>query len=154
MKTAAFIVLALIAATPAWAHIVVAPPQSQPGASQVYTVRVHNEEKVATTSVELDVPDGVTVVSVAPVAGGTFTTEKTGDRIVTVTWKLDIPAGKYVELAFTATNPASATQVNWNVHQRMADGTLLDWSDKAGAHGKASITKIAASPAAAAAPAH
>jgi hypothetical protein len=44
-------------------------------------------------------------------------------------------------------------QVLWVVHQRMADGTVLVWSDKPGAHGKASTTKILPAPAAAVAPA-
>jgi uncharacterized protein YcnI len=153
MKTAAFIVIATFTTASAWAHVVVAPPQSQPGASQIYKVRVHNEEKVATTSIDLDVPDGISVVSVAPITTGTFTTAKSGDRVVKVTWTTEIPAGKYVELAFTATNPATATQVQWNVHQHMADGTVLDWSDKPGAHGKASTTKIAAATAPPASPA-
>ena len=98
MKTASFVMIAFFAAASASAHIVVAPPQSQTGASQVYKVRVHNEEKVATTSIDLDVPDGVTVVSVAPITTGTFTTTKAGDRIVKVTWQSEIPSGKYVSL--------------------------------------------------------
>ena len=70
-----------------------------------------------------------------------------GDRIVKVTWELDIPPAKYVELAFTATNPSKPMDVRWVVHQRMADGTTLNWSDKPGAHGKASATKILTPPA-------
>ena len=153
MKTSALTFIAALVAMPAFAHVVVVPPQSAAGASQVYTVRVHNEEKVATTSIELEVPSGITVASVAPVKAGAFTTAKTGDRINKVTWEMNIPSNKYVELAFTATNPSKAMEVQWVVHQRMADGTVLDWSDKPGAHGRASTTKILAAPAAAAAPA-
>ena len=59
-----------------------------------------------------------------------------------------IDGAKYVELAFTATNPSKPMEVQWVVHQRMADGTMLNWSDKPGAHGKASTTKILTPPAA------
>jgi uncharacterized protein YcnI len=136
-------VIFLVAASAA-AHVVVVPPQSSPDASQVYTVRVHNEEKVATTSVEIDIPDGVMVTSVAALASGTSSTAKAGDRIIKVTWDADIPAGKYVELAFTARNPPAATQLQWNVRQHLADGTMVDWSDKPGAHGKPSLTRLVA----------
>jgi uncharacterized protein YcnI len=142
MRIPAFIAVAMLAAVPASAHVVVVPPQSTVAATQVYTVRVHNEEKVATTRIELEVPSGVTVASVAPVKTGKFTTAKTGDRIVKVIWETDIAPAKYVELAFTATNPSKAMQVQWLVHQRMADGTVLDWSDSPGAHGKPSTTNI------------
>lgn len=148
MKTAAFAAIVLLLGTAVYAHVVVAPQQSQPGQSQVYKVRVHNEEKIATKSVELDIPDGVTVVSVAPVTAGKFTTAKTGDRITKVTWETEVQSGKYVELAFTAKNPEKGAQVQWNVHEHMADGSTIEWSDKTGAHGKPSFTKlVAATPA-------
>src|SRR5262245_59173722 len=121
MKTTALTIVAVLTAASAWAHVTVAPQQSQQGTSQVYKVRVHNEEKVATTSIELDVPDGVTVTNIAPLTSGKSNTVKSGDRIVKITWETEIPPSKYVELAFTAKNPSAATSVQWNVHQRLAD---------------------------------
>ena len=153
MKTSTLAILALLLAATAWAHVVVAPAQSQQGTSQVYKVRVHNEEKIATSSVELEVPDGVTVVSVEPLKTGKFSTAKTGTRITKVTWDTEVAPGKYVELAFTAKNSATATQVLWIVHEHMSDGTVIDWSDKPGAHGKASMTKLVPATPAAPAPA-
>jgi len=144
MKTAAFAISILFVAVSAFAHVTVAPQQSGQGATQIYKVRVHNEEKIATTSIELDIPEGVTVTSVAPVAGGKSSSAKSGDRIVKITWDTEVPPAKYVELAFTAKNPATATSIQWNVHQHMADGKVIEWSDKAGAHGKPSLTKIVA----------
>ena len=105
--------------------------------------RVHNDEKTAVTSVELDIPAGATVASVAPMATAKATTAKTGDHITKITWQTDIVSGKYVELAFTATNPASG-QLQWIVREHFADGTTSEWSDKPGAEGKASVTKILA----------
>ena len=153
MKISALVAIVLVAASPVAAHVVVVPPQSAVGATQTYTVRVHNEEKVAVSSIELEVPSGITVASVVPMKTGSFTTAKTGDRIARITWEIAVPAGKYVELAFTAANPARAMQVQWVVHQRMADGKMVEWSDKPGAHGKASSTKIQPAPAAPAQPA-
>ena len=149
MKTIALTVAVGLLAASAFAHVAVAPQQSQAGASQVYKVRVHNDEKTAVTSVELEIPAGATVASVAPMATAKATTAKTGDRITKITWQTDIVPNKYVELAFTATNPASG-QLQWIVHEHFADGSTSEWSDKPGAEGKASVTKIvAAAPASA-----
>lgn len=132
---------ALVSAT-AHAHIMVSPPQSKSGAVQNYELRAHNEAKLATTMLELDVPEGITIQEVAAPASGTFETTKAGDRITKVTWKVEVPAGKYLALKFTAKNPDGEREVHWNVRQHMADGSVVDWSDKPGAKEKASVTKI------------
>jgi uncharacterized protein YcnI len=143
MNKIVFTVAAVLLAASAFAHVAVAPQQSGAGASQVYKVRVHNDEKTAVTSVELDIPAGATVASVAPMATAKSTTAKTGDRITKITWQTDIAPGKYVELAFTSKNPASG-QLQWIVREHFADGSSSEWSDKPGAEGKASVTKILA----------
>lgn len=124
------------------AHIMVSPPQSKVGTVQRYELRVHNESKIAVASVELEIPKGITVTEVVQPSAGTYTTTKTGDRIVAITWKIDVPPGKYLALPFTATNPETATEVHWNVHEQLADGSAVEWSDKPNATEKASITKI------------
>ena len=139
-------------ATSVYAHVTISPPQSKAGATQAYEVRVHNENEkdLATTSIVLDVPDGVTIVSVEKPPSGTFKTAKSGARITTVTWEIAIPANKYVELPFTAKNPAAAKEIVWNVHQHLAGGSVIDWTDKPGAHEhapKTTITAAAAAPA-------
>jgi len=45
---------------------------------------VPTEGKVATTSVELDVPDGVTIVTISG-AAGSFEQKKRGDRVTSIT---------------------------------------------------------------------
>ena len=133
----------LIASALTFAHVTVAPQQAPAGASQVYKVRVHNDEKTAVSSIELDVPAGATVVSVAPMAGAKSSTAKTGDRITKITWEVQVAPGKYVEIPFTVKNPASG-QLQWIVREHFVDGKVAEWSDKAGAEGKASVTKIVA----------
>jgi len=128
----------------AYAHLMVSPPESKAGAIQNYELRVHNEAKIATTSLDLEIPEGMTVLDVAPPAAGTYTTAKTGDRITAVTWTIDVPPSKYVALKFSAKNPQGAKDVRWNVRQHMADGSSIEWSDKPGAKEKASVTKIGA----------
>jgi len=132
------------AATSLSAHVMVSPLQSKAGATQKYEVRVHNEAKVAATSVDLDIPDGVTVTDIAKPAAGSYTTKKTGDRITAITWQIDVQPNKYVALPFNAKNPDTATDLHWNLHEHLADGSVVDWSDKPGAKEKGSVTKVAA----------
>jgi uncharacterized protein YcnI len=124
------------------AHVMVSPPQSKAGATQKYEVRVHNESKVAAKSIDLDIPDGVIVTDVAKTAGGTATTKMTGNRITAITWQIDVQPTKYVALPFTATNPDGAADLHWNLHEHLADGSIVDWSDKPGSKEKGSVTKL------------
>jgi uncharacterized protein YcnI len=137
----------LLASAVAQAHIMVNPPQSKPGAVQNYELRAHNEAKLATTMLELEVPDGIMIQEIATPANGTYETTKSGERVTKITWKVEVPAGKYVALKFTAKNPDGEKEVHWNVRQHMQDGSVVEWSDKPGAKEKASTTKIGTSPA-------
>jgi uncharacterized protein YcnI len=105
---------------------------------------VHNEnaKKLATTSVDLEVPAGVTLVSVGKPPSGTFKTMKSGERVTMVMWTIDVAADKYVALPFTAKNADDATELVWRARQHLADGSVIEWSDKPGAAEKASVTKI------------
>jgi uncharacterized protein YcnI len=142
MKIPALGLLTLLVAVPSFAHVTVAPQQSAPGAKQIYKVRVHNDETVPTSSIELQIPEGATVVSVAPMTGAASNMTKTGDRVTAITWKIAVQPGKYVELPFTVQNPTGSAQLQWNVHEMLSDGKAIDWNDKPGAEGKASVTKL------------
>ena len=124
------------------AHVTVSPLQSKAGAVQKYELRVHNESKVAATSVDLDIPDGVTVTDVANSTAGTYVTKKTGDRITGITWKVDVQPSKYIALPFTARNPDAMTDLHWSMHEHLADGSVVDWSDTPGSKEKGSVTKM------------
>jgi uncharacterized protein YcnI len=124
------------------AHIIVSPIQSKSGAIQKYELRVHNEAKVAATSLDLDIPDGVTVTDIGQPAAGTYTAKRSGERIVSISWQVEVPPNKYVALPFTAKNPDSATELRWSVREHLADGTIVEWSDKPGAKEKGSVTKL------------
>jgi len=128
----------------AYAHIMVSPPESKAGVTQKYELRVHNEGKLATTSLDLEIPEGITVLDVATPATGRYDTTKTGARIIAISWQVEVPPSKYVALKFTAKNPEDAKEVRWNVRQHLADGSIVEWSDKPGAKEKASVTKIGA----------
>lgn len=144
MRTKLFsaLLFALVAVTSLSAHIVVAPLQSKAGAVQRYELRVHNEAKVAATSVELEIPEGISVTDVPQPASGTCTTTKDGDRISRISWTVEVPSGKYLALPFMAKNPDGPTELHWSIRERLGDGTVVYWSDTAGADQKGSVTKI------------
>lgn len=138
------LILASLVVTSVSAHVMVSPPQSKSGATQKYEMRVHNEGKLAATSIELDIPEGITVLDVAKPATGSFTTARSGTRITRITWQVDVQPNKYVALPFTAKNPDSEKDVHWNVREHLADGSVVEWSDKPGAQEKGSVTKLTA----------
>jgi uncharacterized protein YcnI len=144
MTLSIVLLLAACAVASLSAHVMVSPPQSTAGTLQKYELRVHNEAKVAATSVDLEVPDGVTVTEVAKLPAGTFATKMTGNRITVITWQIDVQPTKYVALPFTAKNPDRATDLRWTMHEHLADGSVVDWSDKPGSKEKGSVTKLAA----------
>jgi len=135
--------IAALAAVSLSAHLMVSPLQSKAGATQKYEARVHNEGKIAATAIDLDIPDGVTVTEVAKPATGSFTTKTTGNRITMITWQVEVPPNKYVAMPFTAKNPDNVAELHWNLREHLADGSVVDWSDKPGSKQKGSVTKLA-----------
>jgi uncharacterized protein YcnI len=133
-------------ATIAQAHVSVRPRESKPGATEKYTVRVPTEGKVVTTSVQLDIPPGVTVDGVDPADGVTSDIKREGGRVVSITWTLSIEPGANRELTFTAKNPGDGTDIVWKAHQRYADGTSSEWVGAAGTRQPAPVTKLTVSP--------
>jgi uncharacterized protein YcnI len=146
MKLSLVLLLAASTLTSLSAHVMVSPLQSRPGVVQKYQLRVHNEANVAATSIDLEIPDGVTVTEVAKPATGAYTTKTTAGRITAITWQVEVPPNKYVALPFTAKNPEGAAELHWSMHEHLADGSTVDWSDKPGSKEKGSITKLAAGP--------
>ena len=136
--------LALVITIPssALAHVGVRPRESKPGVEERYTVRVPTEGAVATTSVRLDIPDGVTVLEVEKYGGESFEVHKQGDRIVAITWKRNIPPKESAEFFFRARNPQSGSEIAWKAHQHFADGTHTAWVEPAGSKRPGPITKL------------
>ena len=126
--TIPMLALALLVPTTALAHVTVRPAQSKSGGQERYTVRVPTEKPVATTAVQLDVPDGVTVVSVAEVDGAKHEEKKAGARITTIVWTADIQPQESKIFTFTVKNPAAGDKITWKIQQKYADGTVSNWT--------------------------
>lgn len=135
---------ALLVAVAAEAHVSVRPRESKAGATEKYTVRVPTEGKVATTSVEVEIPQGVTVSSVEPADGVRFDMKRDGGRVVSIVWTVTIDPGQNRELVFIAKNPTDATEIVWKAHQRYGDGTSSEWVGAAGTRQPAPVTKLTA----------
>src|SRR5215212_9798101 len=109
-RTVLLIALALLLPAMARAHVSIWPRESNAGATERYTVRVPTEGKVATTSAELEVPEGVIIEVLAVPAGWTQEVKRKDDRIVGVTWQMNIKPGEFVEFGFVARNPRDKAQ--------------------------------------------
>lgn len=110
------------------AHVTIAPAESKLAASERYTVRLLTEGLVATVGVDLGVPANV-MVSTVPAAGGWKSdVRRDGNRIVSISWKVEIPARHVRDLVFSARNPKEGSAVAWKVTQKFADGTSREWN--------------------------
>ena len=98
-----FILAAALAfsATTALAHITVSPTQSKPAARETYTFNVPTEGASPTTGVELEVPQGVEVVSVEA-EPSTYTLTKKDGRTVAIRWTVSIPPREARKLVLVA----------------------------------------------------
>jgi uncharacterized protein YcnI len=144
-RVVACVVSVFLVAVAAEAHVTVRPRESKAGATERYTVRVPTEGKVATISVALEIPQGVTVNSVEQADGVKSEMKREGSRVVSITWTVTIDPGHNRELVFVVINPSDATEIIWKAHQRYADGTSSEWIGALGTRQPASATTLIAS---------
>jgi uncharacterized protein YcnI len=113
----------------ALAHVTVQPRQSMQGATEKYTVRIPTEGEIATVGVELEAPEGVIIESLQTPVGWTYTLKRADDRIVAITWQVNVKPGEFLEVGFVARNPRQGSDIVWTLRQRFADGTVTDWTN-------------------------
>ena len=142
-------IAAALLPTMSWAHAVVFPKASAPGAYEKYVLRVPNEKAVATTRVELRVPAGVRVTSFADVPGWQLEVVMDSAKAITAAiWTGSLPPQRFVEFPFVAVNPKTDTRIEWPAFQTYADGERVEWTGPEGSKSPASVTTVAAAPAA------
>src|SRR5215212_4184207 len=142
-RTVSVIALTLWLPAIVQAHVSIWPRESSAGATERYTVRVPTEGKVATTSAELEVPEGVVIEVLAVPAGWTQDVKRKDDRIIAITWQMNIKPGEFVEFGFVARNPRDKAQIVWTLRQRFADGTVSDWTTGPNGTRPTAVTKLA-----------
>ena len=121
--------VALLMPVMAYAHVSVWPRQSNAGGNERYTVRVPTEGKVATTSVVLEVPEGVRVQELLTPMGWTHEVKREDDRVAAITWHVNVKPGEFLEVGFVALNPKDKSQLVWKLKQNFADGSSSDWTN-------------------------
>jgi uncharacterized protein YcnI len=127
----AIILLAMICAPRvAFAHAVVFPKVSSPGAYEKYVLRVPNERDVPTIRVELRFPRGLRVVSFTDVAGWRLEILRdTAQNVIGAVWTGVLPKERFVEFPFIAVNPKEDAALRWPTYQTYEGGERVEWTN-------------------------
>jgi uncharacterized protein YcnI len=119
----------LIAPALAFAHAVVYPKTSVPGAYEKYVLRVPNERDVPTLKVELHFPVGLRVVSFSEVPGWKLQVlTDSAQRIIGAIWTGVLPKERFVEFPFVAVNPKDSSSLTWPTYQTYEGGERVEWT--------------------------
>jgi uncharacterized protein YcnI len=130
------------------AHVTVQPTEVPAGSYQVFTVRVPTEKEIATTSVKLAIPDGVSVSRIEPKPEWSYEIEKNADnKFVSVTWKATgkgLGATEFGEFRVQGKVANDAKELVWKAYQTYSDGEVVEWTGAADADKPASVTAVTA----------
>ena len=125
-------------------HVRITPPESAPGATQRYTMRVPTERDTPTVRIELECPPDVTLVSFEEVTGWKIEQKKDSQgKITGAVWSGGpIPFAEYREFHFDAKNPATEAKLEWKVVQIYQDGTRSEWTGPENSRTPSPVTTI------------
>ncbi|MFL6758993.1 DUF1775 domain-containing protein [Sphingomonas sp.] len=131
-------------ATNASAHVTVWPQQSAPGAREKYELRVPNERRSATITVDFRFPPGLGVTAVEQKPGWQAEAFRDASgRLTGVRWIGNLPPEQFTEFGLLAVNPPASGDLAFTAIQAFADGTKLEWSGAAGSKTPAPRVKLA-----------
>ena len=119
----------LVAPSMVFAHAVVFPKTSTPGAYEKYVLRVPNERDVPTNKVEIRFPEGLRVVSFGEVPG--WKLQVLTDSVQNITgaiWTGVLPKERFVEFPFVAVNPKDSATLSWPTYQTYEGGERVEWT--------------------------
>jgi len=131
-------------ASTASAHVTVSPQQSAPSAREKYELRVPNERKSATITVEFHFPKGLRVTAVEQKPG--WQAEALRDpagNLIGVRWIGNLPPEQFTEFGLLAVNPTGGGDLAFTAIQAFADGTKINWSGAAGSKTPAARVRLA-----------
>ncbi|MEA3080590.1 MAG: hypothetical protein QOD54_258 [Sphingomonadales bacterium] len=134
---------AVALASSASAHVTVSPQQSAPGAREKYELRIPNERKSATITVEFHFPTGLRVTAVEQKPG--WQAEALRDpagNLIGVRWIGSLPPEQFTEFGLIGVNP-TAGELVFTAIQAFADGTKINWSGAAGSKTPAARVRLA-----------
>ena len=129
LRTLLIVAGILVAPTMLFAHAVVFPKTSTPGAYEKYVLRVPNERDVPTLKVELHFPQGLRVVSFSDVPGWKLQVlTDSAQRVMGAVWTGVLPKERFVEFPFVAVNPKDSTSLFWPTYQTYEGGERVEWT--------------------------
>ena len=130
-------------ATAASANITVSPAQSAPGGREKYEIRVPNEHKSSTITVEVHFPATLRVTAVEQKPGWQAEAIRDGAGNLTgVRWIGSLPPEQFTEFGVLAVNPSGAGELAFTAIQAFADGTKINWSGTAGSKTPAARVRL------------
>ncbi|WP_028547609.1 YcnI family copper-binding membrane protein [Paenibacillus sp. UNC451MF] len=141
------------------AHVTVLPSESVQGSYEKFTVRVPNEKDIPTVKVEVKFQlDSVSISRFEPKPGWKYDLAKDASgKITAVTWTATgegLAATEFGDFNMQGKVADNATSINWKAYQTYKDGSVVEWVGAAGSDKPASVTKVNAKPAGAAADSH
>jgi uncharacterized protein YcnI len=129
LRTLLIVAGILVAPSILFAHAVVFPKTSTPGAYEKYVLRVPNERDVPTLKVELHFPQGLRVVSFGDVPGWKLQVlTDSAQRVMGAVWTGVLPKERFIEFPFVAVNPKDSTSLFWPTYQTYEGGERVEWT--------------------------
>jgi uncharacterized protein YcnI len=124
----ALLILSLV--SPVAAHIDLEPRQSIPKRWETYTLRIPTETTAPTVKIEVRVPAGFEIETIAHSrAWQISTTRDERGHMREITWSGGaIPPQRFEELKFLARNPATPGLYTWNMTQHYREGEPGTWT--------------------------
>ena len=133
----------LVAPSIVFAHAVVFPKTSSPGAYERYVLRVPNERDVPTIKVEIRFPEALRVVSFSEVPGWKLQVlADSTQRVTGAVWTGVLPKERFVEFPFVAVNPKDSASVTWPTYQTYEGGERVEWTGPDSSYTPVSSTLI------------
>jgi copper(I)-binding protein len=119
----------LIVAAPASAHIVLSQPSFEAGQNYAAFFKVeHGCDSSPTTTLRVQVPEGVTVLETPPKPGWTLNAERAKDRVTSVTWRGRLDAKAADQFGLFVKLPAKAGTLYFPTVQQCEKGETR-WTD-------------------------
>ena len=132
----------LIAQTVGLATVQITPPSAIRGKAQEYILKVKNDTKAVTVSIQLDAPDGVSIADAPDPEVGTVEIKQEGSRISSIIWTREIKPAATADFRFVVRNPTIGEEIVWPVIEKKANGSLTKWVGKPKQKNAAPVTKL------------
>jgi uncharacterized protein YcnI len=128
------------------AHVVVFPKEVMQGTYEKFTVRVPTEKDIPTVKVEVTIPADVDISRFEPMAGWKYelTKDATG-KITSVIWSATgegLSSTEFGDFSMQGKIGATAASLIWKAHQTYKDGSIVDWTGAPEDKTPASVTKV------------